>query len=343
MSESGRQLANENVIQPPIGISGASFWCPDFLEHSAWIEHAPFAFWIVGALKPRSLVELGTHRGYSYFAFCQAVQRLGLNTRCHAVDTWKGDEHAGFYGEEVFEEVRNYNDKHYLAFSSLVRSTFDEALSHISDTSVDLLHIDGRHFYEDVKHDFESWCPKLSERAVVLFHDTNERLRNFGVFRLWEELICRYPSFEFLHGHGLGVLGYGASLPQEIKSFFDATSDASVTGEVRAAYARLGSALKAEFDSGQIRRLNKSLEAERENARAEIKRLAQEAQATADAAWADRQRLETQLEERLRLTMSSEIERDSVRAKIERLARQATRLGRAVAALCNARRRRRAR
>ena len=49
-----------------------------------------------------------------------------------------------------------------------VRCTFAEALQHFPDGSVDLLHIDGRHFYEDVKEDYESWLPKLSDRAVVL-------------------------------------------------------------------------------------------------------------------------------------------------------------------------------
>src|SRR4029077_8358686 len=98
-------------------LSPASFWPPDRIgpQHS-WLEHAPFAFWLLETLGPRTLVELGTHGGFSYFALCQAVQRLRLETRCYAVDTWRGDEHAGFYGEEVFDEVRTYHDRRYSAF-----------------------------------------------------------------------------------------------------------------------------------------------------------------------------------------------------------------------------------
>src|SRR5665647_3216018 len=108
-------------------LSAASFWSPQYLVSSAWLQHAPFAFWITSVLKPRSIVELGTHNAFSYFAFCQAVQAVGLETRCFAIDTWKGDEHAGFYGEDVFDGVNTYNDLHYSAFSQLVRSPFDDA------------------------------------------------------------------------------------------------------------------------------------------------------------------------------------------------------------------------
>ena len=58
-----------------------------------------------------------------------------------------------------------YNELHYASFSHLIRSTFDEALANFGAGSIDLLHIDGRHFYDDVRHDFESWQPKLSSLA----------------------------------------------------------------------------------------------------------------------------------------------------------------------------------
>jgi lipopolysaccharide biosynthesis protein len=230
-------------------LSPASFWMPEFLEQSAWIEHAPFAFWLTDAHRPRSFVELGTHGGFSFFAICQAATALGLDTRCYAIDTWKGDEHTGFYGEEVFERVQRYNEAHFGAMSRLVRSSFDDALAHFSDGSVDLLHIDGRHFYDDVKHDFEAWRRKLSERAVVLFHDTNVRERNFGVFRLWEELRTEFPSFEFLHGHGLGVLGYGKTIPDQVMALFRAGSDPLMAVEIRAVYGRLGVAVLREQEA----------------------------------------------------------------------------------------------
>ena len=75
------------------------FWSPQRLgQASAWWAHVPFAFWLIVACRPRLLVELGTHHGVSYAAFCEAVVHARLGTRCYAVDTWVGDEHSGQYG-----------------------------------------------------------------------------------------------------------------------------------------------------------------------------------------------------------------------------------------------------
>ncbi|MGH9899893.1 MAG: class I SAM-dependent methyltransferase, partial [Pyrinomonadaceae bacterium] len=129
----------------------------------------------------------------------------------YGIDTWRGDDHAGTYDETVYEEYSRYHDEHYSSFSRLVRSTFDEALHYFPDRSIDLLHIDGRHSYEDVKHDFESWLPKLSDRAIVLFHDINVREREFGAWKFFLELSQQYSgdTFSFIHSHGLGVLIIG--------------------------------------------------------------------------------------------------------------------------------------
>ena len=154
------------------------------------ISRSPFGYWPRIALASWSSSEpiAATHA-----AFCQAVTELDLDTACYAVDTWVGDPQAGFYGEEIYEELRQYHDPRYSAFSRLVRSTFDEALEHFADDLIDLLHIDGCHTYEAVKGDFESWLPKLSSRGVVLIHDVNVRERDFGAWRLWQEVSLAAP------------------------------------------------------------------------------------------------------------------------------------------------------
>lgn len=189
-------------------LSTAATFAPRSLQSpNAWVGHLPFAAWIINEISPKIFVELGTHTGNSYFSFCQSVVEHGLTTKCYAVDTWRGDEHAGQYDENIYAEVQQHNQTHYASFSRLLRMTFDDARSYFSDGSIALLHIDGLHTYEAVRHDFETWLPKLAAGAVVMFHDTNVRERDFGVWKLWEELQVRYPdNLEFFHSHGLGVL-----------------------------------------------------------------------------------------------------------------------------------------
>jgi len=205
----------------------------------------PFAFWLIAKCEPRLLVELGTHFGVSYAAFCEAVLRLRLGTSCYAVDTWEGDPHAGVYGEEVYAEVKAFHDKRYASFSQLVRRTFNDACGDFADGSIDLLHIDGFHTYHAACRDFETWRPKLSSRAVVLLHDTNERQHDFGVWRLFEELRANTPTFEFLHSHGLGVLAIGQNAPEAVRRLCELEAGAEIE-TVRNRFFLLGARWVAE-------------------------------------------------------------------------------------------------
>jgi len=174
---------------------------------NSWCGHLHFAACLIQNLNPEIFVELGSHSGNSYLSFCQSVKQFGLETKCYSVDTWQGDEQAGFYGEEIFTSLDDYNTLHYSGFSRLLRMTFDEAVLLFEDKSIELLHIDGLHSYEAVSHDFLTWLPKLAPGAIVLFHDTNVYTQGFGVWKFWSELKECYPlNFEFFHSHGLGVI-----------------------------------------------------------------------------------------------------------------------------------------
>jgi glycosyltransferase involved in cell wall biosynthesis len=308
-------------------------------QPSAWWRHIPFAHWITAIAAPRLLVELGTHTGVSYAAFCTAVRANNLSTRCWAVDSWRGDEHSGTYGEEIYEELRAYHDARFAEFSGLLRCTFDEAAPHFDDGSIDLLHIDGLHTYDAVRHDFEKWQPKLSDRAVVLFHDTNVLDRNFGVWRLWSELRGKYPSFEFLHGHGLGVLGVGTQLPPAVARFLR-HGNAPTLGRVRARFAWLGERWLAEtrerLAAGEAAARLATVEAraadgERHAAEAEVLR------ADAERRLAEAERRATEIEGRLAEAerRATEIEGRAIRAEAMR-ARAAGRASAARAELATA-------
>ncbi|WP_213956670.1 MULTISPECIES: class I SAM-dependent methyltransferase [unclassified Variovorax] len=207
-------------------------------KRSGWWAHVPFASWIVPACEPCLLVELGTHHGVSYSAFCEGVVHGALPTRCYAIDHWQGDPHAGEVGDSVYEEVVQFNEVRYGTFSELIRCDFDQAVEQFADGSIDLLHIDGYHSYEAVRHDYEVWKPKLSAKSVLLLHDTNVRRDGFGVHRLFKEFQDKFATFEFLHGHGLGVIAHGPGTPAAVARLCSA--DGASIYAIRERFAQLG-------------------------------------------------------------------------------------------------------
>ncbi|WP_317932081.1 class I SAM-dependent methyltransferase [Halioxenophilus sp. WMMB6] len=175
---------------------------------SSWMDHVPFGYDLIEAIKPNLLVELGTHAGLSFFTFCQSVVDHDLDCVCYAVDTWEGEEHSGKYENEVYDSVANYCRENFSGCSYLLRMLFEQALGHFQDNSIDIVHIDGLHTYDAVSEDFKNWYPKLKPGGIMLFHDTAVRRDDFGVWRFWNELEANegVETFQFYHGYGLGVL-----------------------------------------------------------------------------------------------------------------------------------------
>lgn len=179
---------------------------PTHMVFGTWVDHLPFGYDIVAALRPELLVELGTHKGLSYFTFCQSMKENEIDGLCYAVDTFEGDEHTDKYDESIFNSVKNHNRQHYHGFSYLMRMLFKDALQHFSENTIDLLHIDGFHTYDAVSEDFKNWYPKIKPGGIILFHDVQARVQDFGAWKFWDEIRVNHETFTFNHGFGLGVL-----------------------------------------------------------------------------------------------------------------------------------------
>ncbi len=187
------------------------------LKAGPWAGHCEFAGWIVQHHRPRTIVELGVWHGCSFLSFCEAVTVFGVDCECYGVDTWEGDEHAGYYGADSTVYDGFALKAHAFKCASWFRTTFDEAATLFQPGQIDLLHIDGLHTYEAVKHDFETWLHLLSERAVVLLHDINvPENPTFGVGRFFDELKATYMTFEMPWSHGLGVVRVGPGALHEL-------------------------------------------------------------------------------------------------------------------------------
>ncbi|MEL6983955.1 MAG: class I SAM-dependent methyltransferase, partial [Actinomycetota bacterium] len=176
------------------------------LATSPWGGHRWFGYDLVRWAKPERIVELGTHYGCSYFAFCQALQDEQSDAELMAIDTWEGEEHSGRYGEEVFEFVTQTTEHRFATVNTRIqRSLFDDALDLVPDGSVDVLHIDGLHTYEAVSHDYATWKDKVAPNGIVLFHDVAPS-SGYGSATFWQEVRKTAPGFAFYHSFGLGVL-----------------------------------------------------------------------------------------------------------------------------------------
>ena len=197
------------------------------MKYSPWSGHRLFAYDYISAVKPGTIVELGSFYGCSSFCFLQAVKDHKLETEFYAIDTWEGDSFTQTdYNEDIYHAYKNIQDHCYAGLkANMLRMEFDEAAVRFPDASIDLLHIDGSHLYDDVLHDFNMWKSKVKKTGVIFFHDISDDLLNgrlTGSYRFWNELKDKSPyTIEFPYSFGLGVLFFDSEMYKSIANQID--------------------------------------------------------------------------------------------------------------------------
>lgn len=223
---------------------------PHYTSGLNWIGHIPFAFWVMEALMPKVFVEIGAGKGESFFAFCQAADTLRIAAKAFlVVDRAEAYDASG----AEFDDILEYNNSTYSAFSQVVQGSSRRVVQNFGDGTVDLLHIRGDVDPENVDRAFEDWLPKLSERAVVILSDTNTCEKSIGTPKLFENLQSQYPTFEFVHDLGLGVIGVGHAQNDKLEHLFSCNHSNVVARSARDLFFALSRACSDKLQATHYR------------------------------------------------------------------------------------------
>lgn len=190
---------------------------PDFYDpNSESLQYGPFGMWLIHALRPRRIVELGTCAGFSYFSFCEAVAEGSIDAECLAISQWQNEQHAAQSANDFFEQALSRN-KPYAGFSHLLRKTTADAFDYIADGSIDFLSLIDSHCSNEIMANWEKWTAKLSVRAVVIFYGSKAYEGAPEEWTLFQDICATRPVMNLPYGSGVHVLFFGKEIAQGLQ------------------------------------------------------------------------------------------------------------------------------
>lgn len=249
----------ELAIKPSLNTlaQGSMFWQPDFRRASPWLEHSPFLFWLVEALRPRQCVSLGID-AMSHLTLCQAAARLKLDSQCYVVGEQVADGQAD--GPETGEWLNEFVAEQYPSISQWLATSPTRAIQQFGEGSIDLLVLNVTPQDDSVDYLLDRWLSRLSSQGVVLLPGVARREPGCQVFRAFETLQAQYPSFSFHHGNGLGVIVAGqqpVTLLHNLLASLESTASSRVVQDI---FARLGRSCRDKLSAQEQRALVQQLE-----------------------------------------------------------------------------------
>ena len=168
---------------------------------------------IVGELRPRVVLEIGTAGGGTLFLFTRAADP---NAKIISIDLPGGPFGGGYPKWKVsfYKSFARGGQRIYLLRrDSHDPRTLEKVKEILGGEKVDFLFIDGDHTYEGVKKDFEMYSPLVRKGGIIAFHDIcpHPPETKCEVSRFWNEVKRRYRYLEIVEDWnqkwaGIGVL-----------------------------------------------------------------------------------------------------------------------------------------
>ena len=179
------------------------------------------------SLKRRAtIVEVGSYKGRSTACLAYGAPK---DATVFAIDTFEGNK------KDFIEEVQFRGGNFYNNFEKNLKRLrlfhkvkpikgFSAEIGEKWKRKIDLIFIDGSHFYEDVKKDFELFYPWVKPGGIIAFHDVSKE--HAGTYRFWNETIKKKVS-SYMHETTLyfGIKPSKRSSPhkdkERLKKIFD--------------------------------------------------------------------------------------------------------------------------
>lgn len=165
---------------------------------------------LVQMTKPRTILEIGTFKGGTFFMWCRSNPQAEL---LMSIDLPGGQYGGGYekgrerlYREFIFD--RSDAAMQLIRTDSHKESTRELVTAGLGGRNLDFLYIDGDHTYEGVRKDYELYSPLVSS-GLIAFHDICHHEHGYGVDRFWKEVKTTSRMKEFIapsSNKGIGVL-----------------------------------------------------------------------------------------------------------------------------------------
>lgn len=169
---------------------------------------------LVAAAQPRYIVELGTSLGGTLLLW----SRIAHPEATIVTIDLPGGEFGGGSSRlriPLFRRIPLPGQKlHLIRADSHNAETLALTRRCLDGHQVDFLFIDADHSESGVRSDYGMYSPLVKQGGIILFHDIAINNPEYGVKKLWGELVKEYDHHEFLAKPtpwGLGLLYYASS------------------------------------------------------------------------------------------------------------------------------------
>lgn len=162
-------FAHSSLSPSPLALIGrAGLWRPRHAAQAQQLRHMPLLFWLIDALKPRQMVQIGLSDASSYLCLCQALDKTSQDSLALGIEAAPAPSPLPGWSAEQ----RALHDVLYGDVSTLLAAPIEQAAAQLYDRPIDLLLLAQPLSPALIAPLSRHILPRLTERSCVVLLNT---------------------------------------------------------------------------------------------------------------------------------------------------------------------------